>query len=102
MGNSDVIIDVHGIAFGAAWNAIPSNVKTSLDNLTNNQLLIVDKTEKHAMLGVVRTKERKVIWVYNQATQNSFDCWPQQVDGSWKLKSANDTLLNYYLPVNIV
>jgi len=100
------LLQVQGIDFGKEWNAYGFNVETSLNNLKNNQLLIVDKGG-HAMFGVVKTKQRKMICVYNQQrpednTEKSTDFWPRGVGKSSALKNKDGTVLNYYLPVNIV
>lgn len=87
----------------------PQNVDDKFAQLKVGQSVQVDKTN-HAMSGVVvkreytkkgKTKTRKVIEVYNQASGNLFDCRPQGKGLERRLKSSGGTEINFVIPIEI-
>ena len=102
-------LGVTGITFGTPRNLIEINVSGVVNGLSNNQRVLVDKTN-HAMSGIIIQPEGSnqeaynKIKVFNQQTQQTFMCWVREHPKDKKLtllSESGNTQLNWILPLTI-
>ena len=104
-------LGVTGITFGTPRNLIESNVSAVVNGLSNNQPVLVDKTN-HAMSGIVELiqpedsnqKAYNKIKIFNQQMQKTFMCWVREHPKDKKLmllSESGNTQLNWILPLII-
>ena len=103
------ILGVENVELKEPMVLTPINIDDKFKELKVGQSVQVDKAN-HAMSGIVETEEyvskgktktRKIITVYNQASGNEFTCRLRGKGMTRNLSSAGGTEINFIIPIEI-